>query len=115
MPATKCIPNEASKTLMAKNAANATSLLKAAAHERRFMILVHLLSGEKSVGELEELLSARQASVSQQLARLRQEGLVSRRRDGKVIYYSLADERSQKILDLIYGIFAQPEEPAHQN
>ena len=49
---------------------------KAISHEGRLMILCHLVSGEKSVTELEELLSARQAAVSQQLSRLRLEGLV---------------------------------------
>ena len=61
---------------MMENARNATSFLKALAHEGRLLILCHLASGEKSVTELEELLSARQAAVSQQLARLRFEGLV---------------------------------------
>lgn len=69
------------------------------------MILCHLATGEKSVTELEELLSARQAAVSQQLARLRTEGLVSPRRDGKVIYYSLADERAVRILEAVYDMF----------
>ena len=62
---------------MLENARNATTFLKALAHEGRLMILCHLVSGEKSVTELEELLSARQAAVSQQLSRLRLEGLVS--------------------------------------
>nr|WP_246237376.1 metalloregulator ArsR/SmtB family transcription factor [Halovulum dunhuangense] len=64
--------------------------MKAAAHPQRLSILRHLASGEKSVGMLELLLQKRQAAVSQQLARLRQEGLVVNRRDGKAIHYSLA-------------------------
>ena len=71
------------------------------------MILCHLVSGEKSVTELENLLSARQAAVSQQLSRLRLEGLVQPRRDGKTIYYSLTDERPRKILEVVYELFCK--------
>lgn len=71
------------------------------------MILCHLSSGEKSVTELEELLSARQAAVSQQLSRLRSEGLVTPRRDGKTIYYSLKDKRAIRILEVVYDIFCK--------
>jgi ArsR family transcriptional regulator len=68
---------------MAPRAREASEFLKALAHESRLMILCDLLHGEKSVGELEALLARRQSTVSQQLARLRLEGLVSARRDGK--------------------------------
>lgn len=71
------------------------------------MILCHLSTGEKSVTELEELLSARQAAVSQQLSRLRSEGLVTPRRDGKTIYYSLKDKRAIRILEVVYDIFCK--------
>lgn len=90
---------------MMDNATTATNYLKAISHEGRLMILCHLATGEKSVTELEELLSARQAAVSQQLGRLRTEGLVKPRRDGKAIYYSLADDRSQRIIGLVYDLF----------
>ncbi|PIE11540.1 MAG: transcriptional regulator [Rhodobacterales bacterium] len=89
----------------ADNAADAASFLKAISHEGRLMILCHLVTGEKSVTELEQLLSARQAAVSQQLSRLRMEGLVVPRREGKAIYYSLADERSTRVLELVYELF----------
>ncbi|MBO6855143.1 MAG: helix-turn-helix transcriptional regulator [Marivivens sp.] len=88
-----------------KNATDAANFLKAISHEGRLMILCHLASGEKSVTELEDLLSARQAAVSQQLARLRLEGLVTPRRDGKTIYYRLTDERPRQIIDLVYDMF----------
>jgi len=71
------------------------------------MILCHLVTGEKSVTELEELLSSRQAAVSQQLARLRLEGLVTPRRDGKAIYYSLTDNRSRQIIDILFDMFCK--------
>lgn len=85
----------------------AASFLKALSHEGRLMILCHLSSGEKSVTELEQLLSTRQAAVSQQLARLRLEGLVSCRRDGKVMFYALADNKARQMIDLVYKLFCQ--------
>ena len=92
---------------MMRNAMRASNFLKAISHEGRLMILCHLASGEKSVTELEDLLSARQAAVSQQLSRLRLEGLVTPRREGKVIYYSLADDRSRQIIEVVYDLFCR--------
>jgi ArsR family transcriptional regulator len=94
---------------MVERATNASNFLKAISHEGRLMILCHLVSGEKSVTELEELLAARQAAVSQQLSRLRLEGLVIPRRDGKTIYYSLADDRPKRILERVYEVFCEEE------
>ncbi|MBY6003207.1 metalloregulator ArsR/SmtB family transcription factor [Salipiger bermudensis] len=90
---------------MAENARSAAAFLKTLAHEGRLMILCHLGSGEKSVGELEQLLGTRQAAVSQMLARLREEALVTTRREGKTIYYSLADEDTGRVIGLLYEIF----------
>jgi DNA-binding transcriptional ArsR family regulator len=92
---------------MADNAMLAANFLKAISHEGRLMILCHLASGEKSVTELESLLSARQASVSQQLSRLRLEGLVTPRREGKAIYYSLTDDRPKQIMEIVYDLFCK--------
>ena len=92
---------------MAGNVVQAVNFLKAISHERRLMILCYLASGEKSVTDLEELLSARQAAVSQQLSRLRLEGLVTPRREGKVIYYSLTDKRSTQIMEVVYDLFCR--------
>ncbi|MEL7524776.1 MAG: metalloregulator ArsR/SmtB family transcription factor [Pseudomonadota bacterium] len=94
---------------MMKNAQRASNFLKAISHEGRLMILCHLASGEKSVAELENLLSARQAAVSQQLTRLRLEGLVTPRRDGKAIYYSLTDDRPKQIMEVVYDLFCREE------
>ncbi|WP_209505737.1 MULTISPECIES: metalloregulator ArsR/SmtB family transcription factor [unclassified Ruegeria] len=90
---------------MVDNATRASNFLKAISHEGRLMILCHLVSGEKSVTELEELLSARQAAVSQQLSRLRLEGLVIPRREGKTIFYRLADDRPRRMLEVVYELF----------
>jgi ArsR family transcriptional regulator len=92
---------------IASKAQDAATFLKAISHEGRLMILCHLVSGEKSVTELEQLLSARQAAVSQQLSRLRLEGLVVPRREGKAIYYSLADDRPRRIIELVYDLFCR--------
>lgn len=97
--------NDADLERMMDSATAASNFLKAISHEGRLMILCHLVTGEKSVTELEELLSARQAAVSQQLARLRIEGLVTPRRDGKTIYYSLTDDKSRRIVALVYDMF----------
>ncbi|MFC2968709.1 ArsR/SmtB family transcription factor [Acidimangrovimonas pyrenivorans] len=94
---------------MMDQAQSASNFLKALAHEGRLMILCHLSSGEKSVTELENLLSSRQAAVSQQLARLRLEGLVSCRREGKAIFYSLSDPKVQRAIELVYDMFCNPD------
>lgn len=90
--------------LMAR-ATVAASFLKALGHDGRLMILCHLLSGPKSVTELENLLSARQAVVSQQLARLRLEGLVSARREGQAIFYSILDPRTREVIAVLARLF----------
>ena len=95
---------------MARSAQAAAAYLKTLAHEGRLMILCHLGSGEKSVGELESLLDIRQAAVSQMLARLREEGLVTTRRDGKTRYYSLADANTYEVIGLLYRLFCGPAE-----
>ncbi len=92
-------------TQMVDKAHLASELLKALAHESRLTILCILAEGEKSVGDLEVLLEQRQSTVSQQLARLRLDGLVSTRRDGKSIYYRIADENVRTILNALYEAF----------
>lgn len=90
---------------MAENARSATDFLKALAHEGRLMILCHLVTGERSVTELEDLLAARQPAVSQQLARLRMEGLVATRREGKAVYYSISDPQTRRMVEFLYEMF----------
>jgi len=92
-------------TQMVDKAHLASELLKALAHESRLTILCILAEGEKSVSDLEVLLEQRQSTVSQQLARLRLDGLVSTRRDGKSIYYRIADENVRTILNALYEAF----------
>ncbi len=92
---------------MAENAKRASDFLKALAHESRLLMLCILAEGEKSVSELEQELELRQPTVSQQLARLRADGLVSTRRDGKVVYYSLASDEARTVIGAIYDVFCR--------
>lgn len=90
---------------LAPHAFRASTLLKALGHEGRLMILCHLSNGEKTVSELQALLSAPQALVSSQLARLRHERMVTFRKAGQVSYYSLADQKTRQVLNLVNTIF----------
>lgn len=92
---------------MTARADQAAALLKSLSHEGRLMILCHLSTGEKSVSELEHLLGQRQAAVSQQLARLRADGLVVARREGKAIFYSVGDPRARQVVGLLYEMFCR--------
>lgn len=94
-------PGKKSFAALWENAGEANKLLRALANENRMMILCLLAEGERSVGEIETLTGARQPTVSQQLARLRADGLVESRRDGKTIHYSLACPRTRQILELL--------------
>lgn len=93
---------------MMTNAREASDFLKAIAHENRLLILCMLVDGEKSVRDLEVLLEMRQPSVSQQLARLRADDLVTTRREGKTIYYSLASEKARELVSILYNMFCKP-------
>ncbi|WP_350334208.1 ArsR/SmtB family transcription factor [Coralliovum pocilloporae] len=97
--------DEAELGRMTANAKLATEFMKALTHEGRLMILCHLVSGEKSVTELERLLATRQSAVSQQLSRLRLDGLVDYRRDGKTLYYRISDPKVERMLALVYDMF----------
>lgn len=90
---------------MIGRARQAAEFLKALSHETRLLILCILSEGEKSVTDLEALLAMRQSSVSQHLARLRFDGLVETRREGKTIYYRLANKDVRTILAALYDVF----------
>lgn len=107
---TPVAPSEELSDLVTR-AEEAANFLKALGHEGRLLILCHLVGGEKSVTELEHLLSSRQAAVSQQLARLRLEGLVQARRDGQAIYYSILDRRVAEVVTLLNQQFCDADRP----
>lgn len=96
-------------TAMRTAATEATGMLRALANEDRLLLLCQMTQGEVSVGELEELLDIRQPTLSQQLGVLRNEGLVNTRRDGKRIYYSVADSRVLALLELMYRLYCRRE------
>ncbi len=89
------------------SARRASDFLKALAHETRLLLLCLLSERERSVTELENLLSLRQPTVSQQLARLRLDGLVTTRRDGKTIYYRINDDDVRRVIGVVYDIFCR--------
>lgn len=93
-----------------QNARSASDFLKALSHENRLLLLCLLAEKERSVGELETILALRQPTVSQQLARLRYDDLVTTRRDGKTIYYSIANENVRRVITVIYDIFCESDE-----
>ena len=86
-------------------AAEAAAFLRAFGHEGRLLILCHLTEGERSVAELERLLSSRQPAVSQQLGRLRADGLVEPRREGKQIYYRIKDPKVVRLISVLCEMF----------
>ncbi|WP_377842236.1 ArsR/SmtB family transcription factor [Bosea sp. UC22_33] len=88
-----------------RKARRASDFLKALSHENRLLLLCLLAERERTVTELENLLSLRQPMVSQQLARLRLDRLVTTRRDGKAMYYSLANDDVRRVISVIYDIF----------
>jgi len=90
---------------MQEHAPNAASLMKALGNESRLMILCSLATGECSVGELNEVVPLSQSALSQQLARLRQQGLVETRRESQTIYYSLTPGPADRVIRLLHDIY----------
>lgn len=94
---------------MAQSATRASSLMKTLGHKDRLMILCHLADGEKSVGQIADLLEISQSPLSQHLSRMRKEGLVNTRREAQTIYYSLQSGEAAKIVEVLYELFCAPE------
>lgn len=102
------------KDLIAR-ARKATGMLKALSHEGRILILCLLAEGEKSVSEIEANMGMAQAAVSQQLARLRRDGIVSARREGRNIYYSLASGEVTALINALHGLDGKSGRAASRN
>jgi ArsR family transcriptional regulator len=93
---------------LAENAARAARLLRALANERRLLVLCDLVAaGEKSVNDLAANVGLSQSALSQHLALLRDEGLVTTRRAGTVIYYRLADPKAEAVLHTLHRLFCE--------
>ena len=88
--------------LLQANARAASALLKSLANPDRLLLLCQLAQGEKRVGELEEIVGILQPTLSQQLGVLRDEGLVSTRREGKNIYYRIDSPQALAVLNVLY-------------
>ena len=93
-------------------ARKASEFLKALSHENRLLILCLLVEREKSVTEIEDSMEMPQAAVSQQLARLRLDGLVTTRREGRNIYYSLASDEVKTVIGTLHTLFCGPQRGA---
>lgn len=90
---------------MRGHATDAARLLKTLGNEKRLMLLCLLVEGERSVGDLNARLELSQSALSQHLAVLREDKLVSTRRDGQTIYYALADGPAQRVLETLHAIY----------
>ncbi|MEL6644139.1 MAG: metalloregulator ArsR/SmtB family transcription factor [Pseudomonadota bacterium] len=87
---------------LAMAAEQAAGAMRALSNPSRLLILGQLAAGEKTVGELEDALDLGQAYVSQQLARLRDDGIVAATRDGRQMRYRLTDQRIAPLIEVIY-------------
>ena len=90
---------------MQESARQASTLLKSLGNENRLLILCNLVNGEKSVGELQTLIGLKQSALSQHLARLRRDNLVTTRRQAQTIYYSLHGEQAKRVIGVLYDMY----------
>jgi DNA-binding transcriptional ArsR family regulator len=86
----------------------AERLLKAMASQPRLMILCELLKGERTVTALQQSVGLSMSAISQHLARLRADDLVSTRRESQTIHYSIASEPAKAVIETLYGLFCLP-------
>ena len=93
-------PNE-----LAEAAGKASELMKTLGHKDRLMVLCHLTTGEKSVGELARLLDIPQSPLSQHLARMRKESLVKTRREAQTIYYSISSPEAARVVAVMHELY----------
>lgn len=99
--------------LMEQAADQASDLMKALSSRHRLLIICQLLDGERSVGELAAFLDLRDSTVSQHLALLRKDGLVSSRREAQTIYYSIESKPAREVLKTLYQVFCAPRKTAN--
>jgi ArsR family transcriptional regulator, virulence genes transcriptional regulator len=92
---------------MAENSASAELFLKQLANSSRLMVLCSLVEGERSVTELNEQVPISQSALSQHLAKLREAGFVTTRRESRTIYYQLSDARVKTIVEDLYQMFCK--------
>ncbi|MEO8102191.1 MAG: metalloregulator ArsR/SmtB family transcription factor [Betaproteobacteria bacterium] len=93
---------------MRASASRTCAMLKTLSNPDRLLLLCQIAQGERCVSELEESLDIHQPTLSQQLGVLRDEGLVSTRRDGKRIYYSVASSEAMAVMRVLHQQFCVP-------
>ncbi|SIQ63186.1 transcriptional regulator, ArsR family [Solilutibacter tolerans] len=91
--------------LMRRHVSDAARMLKALANEKRLLLLCQLVEGECSVGELNARVDLSQSALSQHLALLREDGLVTTRRESQTIHYALAEGPARDILKTLHDIY----------
>lgn len=91
--------------VMHESAADVSDLLKLLGHPDRLMVLCQLKLGEQSVGELSKNLGIKQSPLSQHLARMRHEGVVTARRDAQTMFYSIADPKVAQVITVLYDLY----------
>lgn len=91
--------------IIEKRVGEVAALLKLLSHPHRLLIACELRNGEASVGALEERVGAAQSNLSRDLARMKREGLVAARRESKLVYYRLADNRLARVVDALCAAF----------
>lgn len=92
---------------MRKHAGDAASMLRALAHEARLLVLCELAVDERSAGELVERSGLSQSALSQHLGKLREQGLVTTRREAQSIYYRIADPKAGRLLGVLHEIYCK--------
>jgi DNA-binding transcriptional ArsR family regulator len=88
-------------------ASQATGLLKVLANQDRLLLLCQMTQAEYCVADLEELTRIKQPTLSQQLTVLRDEGMVSTRREGKQIFYSIASKEAVAVMQVMYELYCK--------
>jgi DNA-binding transcriptional ArsR family regulator len=91
--------------MMASRCDEVSQVLKSLSHPIRLKVLCALIDREKTVGELVEFGEISQSAMSQFLIRLKSEGVLSSRKEGTSVYYTLSDERLKKLIHSIKEIF----------
>ena len=92
---------------MRKHAGKAAAMMAALSHEARLRVLCDLAGCERMAGELVQRSGLSQSALSQHLAKLRAEGLVTTRREGQSIFYSIADPNAARILGVLHEIYCK--------
>lgn len=99
--------NQSSFEVMQRNAGKAETMLKLLANAKRLMILCHLIKGEKSVGQLADLVGLSQSALSQHLAKMKDLNMVESEKNGQMVYYKISNPEVEAILSTLYLIYCK--------